>query len=443
MRPTGCRARPGRLESLLLLLPLLLLAACAGGSGSVKTGTTSHSTLPAAPAPTATPAPPPTAPGVYFITQDHTLVALDSQNAARRWQIKLSSDESNLVVTSNVIYVYNGDGVMALRASDGAQMWSHPSGLFAYASGIIYAESNDGAVSATTQITALNGLTGAALWTSQDDTSGHLELAGAYVLVYKQQNTPQGAPISSTVSVLDARTGHLRWTQTMKGVGFSDHLAHGDTLYLGLVTYTSTAVNYQVAAYRLADGSTVWQSGNIQYFNHLIDADSNRLYLQTTAGLMALHTADGSVAWTTPMENPGDVLLTNNILYGGKFWGSSSQPGIFALNAATGAQLWLHTFGSNPILAPPVLNGDIAYLPARGGSEITPQLYALNVTSGSVLWSAPNLSSYPIVSNGTLYSAATTSANGVTIYALDASTGAVKWTYAVGQPLETYLSVIG
>lgn len=439
MRITGRRALPH--WRLGLLLPLLLLAACADGSGGAKTGATSHSALASTPSPTATPAPPPTAPGVYFITQDHTLVALDAQNATRRWQSKLSSDENNLVVTSNVIYVYNGGGVMALRASDGAQMWSHPSGMFAYASGIVYAEIPSGSDSAMTQITALNGLTGATLWTSQDVALGPLTPAGAYILVFKQQHSPQGAPISSTVSVLDASTGHLRWTHTVKGVGFSDNLAHGDTLYLGLVTYTATAVNTQVTAYSLADGSTLWQSGNIQYFNHLVDADSNRLYLQTTTGLMTLRTADGSVAWTTPMENPGDVLLTNNVLYGGKFWGSSSQPGIFALDAATGSQLWLHTFGSNPILAPPVLNGDIAYLPARGGGGISPQLYALNVTSGSVLWSAPNLSSYPIVSNGTLYSATVTST--ATIYALDASTGAVKWTYAVGQPLETYLSVIG
>jgi outer membrane protein assembly factor BamB len=365
------------------------------------------------------------------------------QNATRRWSLPLSSDESNLVVTNNVIYVFNGDGVEALHASDGAQMWSHPSGQFTYANGVIYADAVAGGDNTTTRITALNGFTGATLWTSQAVAKGSLVSAGASLLVLSQSITAQGAPGSSTVSVLDVSTGSLRWKQTMTGTGFADDLARGDTLYLGLDTPTSTAVNYQVIAYRLTDGSKEWQSGNIPYFSHLVDVDSNRVYLQTQTALMALQVSDGSVAWTTPMENSSEVLLANNVLYGGKFAGSSSQPGIFALNAATGAQLWLYALGSSPILAAPVLSGGMAYLPTRGGSGSAPQLYALNASSGNVAWSAPNLSSYPSVSNGMVYTAATASANGATVYALDASTGAVKWTYAVGHPLETYLSVIG
>ena len=188
MRPTG-RHMPHHLRLGLLLLLPLLLAACGGGSGTVA-----HSTLP-----TATPAPPlpPTAKGVYLsvydesnangqtIVSNQAIVALNPADGSVRWRVPAPGNIGNLVTTDRVIYAMIGQTVVALRASDGIQMWSHPlNGDFIYANGVIYGATSD-AGSDMTLVVALDGLTGATRWTSQPLLPGSLTLDGSDIIVSK------------------------------------------------------------------------------------------------------------------------------------------------------------------------------------------------------------------------------------------------------------------
>lgn len=72
----------------------------------------------------------------------------------------------------------------------------------------------------------------------------------------------------------------------------------------------------------------------------------------------------------------------------------------------------------------------MVYVGSEGNAFIKPGVYALNASSGALLWnnSVGNVDSTPAVANGVVYVG---SFDG-NVYALDASTGAPLWSYATG-----------
>jgi uncharacterized repeat protein (TIGR01451 family) len=94
---------------------------------------------------------------------------------------------------------------------------------------------------------------------------------------------------------------------------------------------------------------------------------------------------------------------------------------------------WKNPLGGNsgvPESEPAVVNG-VVYFGSTDGN-----VYALNASTGAKLWSFAigNLgSSSPAVSHGVVY----IGSNGGTVYALNANTGAKLWTYAAGVPVAT------
>lgn len=111
-------------------------------------------------------------------------------------------------------------------------------------------------------------------------------------------------------------------------------------------------------------------------------------YLQDGASnVIAVRYATGQVLWTheynSPDEGPNGVTLANGRIYG------VTQSGVFALDARTGQQVWYNTHLAtgqfNFDIAPQVANGKVFVASAvtLGGGII----YALNAATGTMLWS--------------------------------------------------------
>ncbi len=419
-----------------LLLPLTL-AACGGSTASVT-----HNTSVRTPVATATTPPPPIAHGVYLSTDNNMLVALNPVDGSRRWTFPISGASSAVTATDRVVYTYDTSGIVALRATDGAILWRRPTTSFFVAdANVIYTLTRTG--DSSSELMALDGFTGATRWTTPIDGQGRLELAGSEIFVRESMVVAPGITKWSKVYVVDKSSGHILWQLKQDTVRMGEFVASGDTLYMSWTTMTSDGSNpTEVRAYRLSDGSLLWQTAPIQYFNHLVFADSTQVYAETTENLVTLRASDGSVAWTSGNSShaPGQFIVANGMLYVANYFSLTSGPVLDAVSSATGQDSWVHSFTTNPLNAPPAIANNVVYVATRdhtganaGGSGTDPALYAFDANTGQVLWTFQHLAVYPTISNGMLY---TCDQVGTTVYALDPATGAQKWTADMGGHLQ-------
>jgi outer membrane protein assembly factor BamB len=133
-------------------------------------------------------------------------------------------------------------------------------------------------------------------------------------------------------------------------------------------------------------------------------------FRETTGALVWSATTGGGI-YATP-------AVANNVVY-------EAADKLYAYNAATGAPLWNAVPGGP--MGTPVVAGGVVYIGSWDHS-----FYAMDAAAGAVLWSFPTtnyVNASAAVANGTVY-IGTHDGTG-TVYALDATTGAVRWTRQV------------
>jgi hypothetical protein len=112
------------------------------------------------------------------------------------------------------------------------------------------------------------------------------------------------------------------------------------------------------------------------------------------------------------------LSFSNGLLYIG------ISQGLIAINATTSRTVWQFT-GS--VFTDPVVAGNFVYFIGGNGGELT--LYGLNAATGAIQWSYTYTQqgvATPAVANGIVYLT-----TGNSLYALNAVTGAVQWTYTI------------
>ena len=137
------------------------------------------------------------------------------------------------------------------------------------------------------------------------------------------------------------------------------------------------------------------------------------------------------LAWSAPNFVAGSAP----VVAGGLVIGPCYQPAICAVDATTGQQRWVQPVGHVDIPSDVAVSGSVVY--AGGASPAT--MYALNAQTGAVLWTwpspPPGYDPYaprhefaaPTVYNGNVYA----ESDDGNLYAFDANTGSLRWTRAV------------
>jgi outer membrane protein assembly factor BamB len=120
-------------------------------------------------------------------------------------------------------------------------------------------------------------------------------------------------------------------------------------------------------------------------------------------------------------DAPSAAVVVDGIAYFGSAVGS-----IFAINAATGEQLWSAPISANNAASTPAVANGVVYI---NGDD----LRAFDAKTGAQLWSSSILggvnTSSPAVVRGVVY------AGGRVVAAFNAATGAVLWSVSPGGPL--------
>jgi outer membrane protein assembly factor BamB len=282
-------------------------------------------------------------PVVYAGTGGNTVFALDAATGTQMWRRTTTSQEnSQLKVSGSSLIVAGDNGPFALAAGNGQQLWNVPSDVLPpvqVAGGVAYA--GFAAKSNTTGgVTALNPATGGVLWTYAfgpvADTTGTLAVVDGVVYA----TTGDGE-----IFALSAANGTKRYQVN----GFGEFGAGTIGVANGLVYAGVDDQKGTVVAVNVASGKTLWRQvlGSAQYSPYLVSVNG-----VVFAGL------------TRSLQSSGPD--------GG---------GLYALNAATGKQLWSVPVNGG-VNAGPVAAGDVIYTGSAGGV-----LDAWQASTGNKLWS--------------------------------------------------------
>ena len=137
------------------------------------------------------------------------------------------------------------------------------------------------------------------------------------------------------------------------------------------------------------------------------------------------------LAWSAPNFGMGSAP----VVVGGEVIAPCWPNAVCAVDAATGQARWTHAVGHVYLPSNVAVSAGIVY---AGGTDPA-VMYALNAQTGAVIWTwpspapaydaktAPHLFAAPTVFNGTVFA----EADDWKLYAFDASTGVVRWTQAV------------
>jgi outer membrane protein assembly factor BamB len=165
----------------------------------------------------------------------------------------------------------------------------------------------------------------------------------------------------------------------------------------------------------------LWNVDTGSYIDAAPAIYNGNLYIGTWGGdLDAVNATSGAKVWTA---NPGSAMGSPTVS-GTLVYVENSVPATYAYNLSNGTLQWSYPGIGNYLASPVVANG-IAYV---GG----PGMYALNASTGALIWRVQpgNLSSYvnyaPAVANGLVYWT-----EGAILYASNAATGAQVWSAAV------------
>lgn len=345
-------------------------------------------------------------------------------------------------LAQETVYLPTGNGIYALRASDGVVRWVFPAGI------------------TTVPMLTLQTIFGLSL---------------DHGTLYALTTAPEGASFvyhGPRLYALNAINGSVRWNVSVPDPSAASLLQVGRFLVvapLGSGAQAHFSVDNQtILAFDTANGNLVWRRTLDEPTYSRPVADGGSVYIGTTGHVVALSAADGTVRWTTPIvpsaqqeeTNPANsnssvalavssgrvYVLAKRAMKQGSgpsgAWESTWEANLYALAASDGSHIWRDSVENDPwgTAFAPTLVGDTAYVPFDGGitaislAGSTPEQHWRFIPEGSTMPNAAMAGA--AVSGGIVYTTELTGViahrDGLTFqenctYAVRASDGAELW----------------
>lgn len=252
-------------------------------------------------------------------------------------------------------------------------------------------------------------------------------------------STPQASPsgiylsTKSGIDKISLKTSKVLWHISLDWAG--QPFVLGNTVFFNHEISSS----YNLQAVNATTGKRIWSknygSSTFLLQAHGILYDSTCLAASNGENsgcyIYAINPANGAKLWSfATTQGTAWITIQDNVVYG------ASYAHLFALNAATGKPLWQKTlpYPNQEIAQTPLVVDHVLYAASCNTTKGTSNylgcyFLAFNTSNGSALWHTPASQSIwtsPTSANGVLYYGA---AGQGLIYAVNAHTGAVTWTY--------------
>lgn len=303
-------------------------------------------------------------------------------------------------VVDGVVYFGALDGHLhAVIAATGAEVWKFKSRMPiactpAVTGGTVYFTSSAGSLA------ALDAATGAPKWVCAIEAERRFEARGLHGYPPATQTMPDAWDVFTSspavsdglvffgagdcgIYAVDAATGVLQWSFRTGNVVHASPAVAGGTVFVGS-----------------------WDS---------------RIY--------ALDARSGAVKWTF---QAGVDAATHNqegfqsscAVAGGVVYVGCRDAHVYALDAATGRRLWDYSTGKSWVIGTPSVRDGIVY----AGTSDSSRFFALDAKTGRLLFNA-DTKAYVFSSAALCGPRAYVGCHNGTLYAFDARTGAVAWTF--------------
>jgi outer membrane protein assembly factor BamB len=232
---------------------------------------------------------------------------------------------------------------------------------------------------------------------------------------------------------LDATSGTEKWqadlgsaSMPVRGALSSgwDYQQSSPAVADGIVYVGSSAA--EVDAFDTVTGQRIWQFMTTSRVRSSPTVVDGTLFIGDGNGyLYALNARTGSQIWKTQGCDYPTPAVSGGLVYCG-----SRSTYERAWDAGTGEQRWQFSFGRSWVESSARVVDGVLYV----GSSDVASLFALDPSTGELKWSY-NVRGYawcsPAVSNGVVYIGAYSLGGEAGFYALDAKTGQPKWTLTV------------
>ena len=289
---------------------------------------------------------------------------------------------------------------------------------------------------------------------------------------------------SLSLSRIEAANSKNVWQQTQPsgmGGGWEEFVFDQQRIYL-LSSFTGSTNTSVLEAYHLRDGSRAWSipphqatamlspgqvpglkyTANLGFFSSPTLAH-NMLYVSASNGYVyAFDTLTGKQRWASQelqrAEQVCQETLSNGTCYGtnypvrilGNVAYALIGSTLFALDATNGSLKWSRHLNIQRLVSEEnafFAQNDVLYLEVRDPRKASSQIQALSARDGKQLWTSPSLSSedtwHVVYGNHTVYflsdtdSQATTPSARSEIYALDTTSGLLRWKQVLAGRLST------
>ncbi|MGA4562391.1 PQQ-binding-like beta-propeller repeat protein [Uniformispora flossi] len=210
----------------------------------------------------------------------------------------------------------------------------------------------------------------------------------------------------------------------------------------GSLVYVAGGNVSKVFGVNAANGEQVWGSpvparqGTVAYSSQQVVGGT--LYVSTGASVLALDPKTGKMLRTYTLPAPAMPYLQTGgmpAVVGNSLYVYRSDGTLYAFDVATGAQLWNDGNGTGAlqnrgVIGRPVVGEDEIFMPNPG----LPVNACINAKTGAKLWGNTDLNAAGAAFGGTsVYVDGYTQRSGqlpvYVVEAMDAATGAVKWTW--------------
>ncbi len=304
--------------------------------------------------------------------------------------------ESTPVVVAGRVYILTMDGMFALDEASGSVVWSNPriAGLStpAFYNESLLVDGLDG------RVHLVSAATGAEIWNvtlvSQPGFSGitsspKLLFDTAYLGTFNESGGP------GEVVAIGAVNGTILWRHAvLASVSFSSPAVADDTVYVGMIGRynTTTQITYD-----------------------------------PPYGVLALNATTGAERWFA--GTPDAPVAASPVYAAGLLYVPAKNGYVYALDAATGDLRWMAAVQAG--VSSPAYHDGVLYVGGGTSSfDNAGRVTALDALTGATMWTSL---ANGVVQSSLTYAAgyvlfATNSANG-TIYALDAQSGGLSWSY--------------
>lgn len=313
----------------------------------------------------------------------------------------------------------------ASAPSTSGLMWRFPTGSFVYSSPAV----SDGLVFVTSYDNyayAIDEYSGQQKWAYYAGSVIFSSPAVANGIVYF------GSRNGGIMYAINEQTGSEVW-----GRGYANYfIASSPAVADGKVFYSSWCSascfqNGQFVALDAATGSVVWGNATLPSApGSSSPAVSNGLVFfgLDDGSVTAVNETNGKAVWRVVPGGSAQVRGAPTVAYGRVYVGTSNR--FFALNETNGSTMWSFNTGNTNATSAAVANGVVYFGTGRGN------VYAVNATTGAQIWVAATnaaVSSSPALSIGS--NMVLVGSNDHYLYALNATSGVRQWRYVTSAPI--------